>query len=84
MMDEIVNEKTEKVAKSVLLLQNTEVLEINSAGSDKKNPGYSNITLAVTPEEALKLFYAQTNGKITVLLRPILETDVNNLEPYVP
>lgn len=84
MMDEMINEKMQKVSKSVLLLQDTEVLEIDSADADKKSPGYKNITVAVTPEEAVKLFYAQTNGKITVVLRPVLEIDINNISPYAP
>ena len=84
MMDSTANGKTEKASKSVLLLQDKEVLETNSSSSSKNSSGYTNITLAVTPEEAVKLFYAQTNGKLTVALRPVLDTTVNNAAPYAP
>ena len=87
MMDQTKKDGTiEKVAKTVFLLQNTEVLAVSTANSDSDADavGYTNITLAVTPEEAVKLFYAQTNGKLTAVLRPVLETDVSNIAPYAP
>lgn len=84
MMDSIINEKTEKVAKTTLLLQDREVLETGPASAEKGTVGYANITLAVTPEEAVRLFYAQTNGKLTVVLRPILEEEKNEIPPYTP
>ncbi|MCX7614977.1 MAG: Flp pilus assembly protein CpaB [Clostridiales bacterium] len=85
MMDQVKKDGTiEKVAKTILLLQNIEVLSINGANSDTSKLGYSNITLAVTPEEAAKLFYAETSGKVTAVLRPILETDVKSMAPYAP
>lgn len=74
----------EKISKTVLLLQNTEVLAVSTANSDAKEVGYTNITLAVTPEEAVTLFYAMTSGKITAVLRPILATDVSSIAPYTP
>jgi pilus assembly protein CpaB len=75
-----------KVSKTVLLLQNIEVLVVNVALTDKetKPTAYKNITLAVTPQEALELFYAQINGRITVVLRPPLSTDAAELSPYAP
>jgi len=76
----------DKQSKTLMLLQNIEVLLTStaSASADPKAVGYKNITLAVTPEEALQLFYAQTNGKLTVVLRPILETGIISGPPYAP
>lgn len=73
-----------KVAKTVLLLQNITVLATNSSTKDQKTTGYTNITLAVTPQEAIELFYAQTNGKLTVVLRPVLDTEIYSIFPYSP
>ncbi len=77
---------TTKESKTVLLLQNIEVLVTSTAtlNSDGKSKGYTIITLAVTPEEALKLFYAQVNGRFNVILRPNSETNLNNTQPYAP
>lgn len=74
----------DKISTSFLLLQNIEVLKTNAVLSDKQSAGYTNLTLSVTPEEAEKLFYAQVNGKLTVALRPILDTNLSNIGPYVP
>ena len=75
-----------KSSQSVLLLQNIEVLVTSTAMLNEKGngTGYTIITLAVTPEEALKLFHAQVNGRITVTLRPDTDTNVVSLGPYKP
>jgi pilus assembly protein CpaB len=84
MVDKTLVDKTEKVAKSMLLLQNVEVLATASSSTDEEAKGYTNITVAVSPEEAVKLFYAQVNGKLTAVLRPVLESDLSTVTPYAP
>lgn len=73
-----------KTAKTILLLQNVMVLSTNTSLKDQKAGSYTNITLAVTPDEAVKLFYAQTNGKLTAILRPVLENEIYNVSSYIP
>lgn len=84
MMDKLVEDKIERVEKSVLLLQDVEVLQAGPAVKADSNSGYTSITVAVTPEEAVKLFYVQTAGKLTAVLRPVLSEDTVSVAPYEP
>ncbi len=89
LFDQTTNGLVTKVPKSVILLQNIEVLVLGKATvtgeeSAENAKNYTVITLAVTQEEALKLFYAQTNGKLTVVLRPGLDGNLGNVTPYTP
>ena len=74
-----------KISKTVMLLQNIEILATATASENAAGAaGYSTITLAVADEEAMRLFYAQINGQVTLLLRPHLETTVEDFTEYAP
>ena len=72
-----------KLSYTIMLLENTPVLAVDNvfseagkAGSD--NPAYKTITLQVTPEEAMELSMAQSEGEIRAILRsPVDEDDAN-------
>ncbi len=76
-----------KISKTVLFLQNIEILATATASQNSNGAGttgYSTVTLAVTASEAVRLFYAQINGKLTVILRPYLESAREEVGPYAP
>jgi len=78
----------EKIATTMMVLENVEVLLTGTYSAeppkdDKTKAGeYTAVTLAVTPEEALKLSYFITEGKLRVLLRSTLDKSVTNTPPY--
>jgi pilus assembly protein CpaB len=45
------------------------------------NPGASTVTLALTPEEAEKIYLAEANGRIRLAVRPFGENDVVDVAP---
>ena len=62
-----------------LLLQNVMVLAVGTtditSDSVKKNENVKTVTLALEPREAVELRVAQTEGRITLMLRPQKPTD---------
>ncbi|MDP4110468.1 MAG: Flp pilus assembly protein CpaB, partial [Bacillota bacterium] len=82
-----VSEKTERgevatVNKGFMLLQNIEVLKTGAGGSGAA--GNTNVTVAVEPEDAVKLFYAANFGRLTFALRPALDKSTRNIPAYKP
>lgn len=80
--------ETQKVATTIMVLENIEVLltgiyatEPNKDDKTKVTE-YTAVTLAVSPEEALKLSYFITEGKLRVILRPVLDKGITNIPPY--
>lgn len=72
-----------KIEKTILAYQNITVLKTGSKNTDK-NSAYSNVTLAMTPEQAVSLYYAQLSGRVTLVLRPVLDTETKDIPPYSP
>ncbi|MHB1315739.1 MAG: Flp pilus assembly protein CpaB [Christensenellales bacterium] len=72
------------VTISVSLVENLLVLEAGSKKTEENTEatGYTTITLSATPEEVLKINYAATNGKLRLVLRPILDNKIVNPEDY--
>lgn len=71
---------------SVMLVQDLEVLAAGTnikQNSDGTSTSYANVTLAVTPEQALTINFATTNGSIRLLLRSPLDNAIENLKPKV-
>lgn len=68
---------------STSLVENVLVLEVGTkmAKSDSA-ASYTTVTLSVTPAEALKINYAATNGKLRLVLRPILDDRIVNPGDY--
>lgn len=64
---------------TVTLFQN--VLVLDMGGGKAKGASISTVTLALNPQEAAFLNYAQQQGKIRLLLRPPLETETQVLPP---
>ena len=65
-------------AVSTMLVENIQVLRtgVNTLSStDSAGALYSSVTLMVTPDQALKINYAATNGKLRLLLRNIFDTE---------
>lgn len=69
------NEAGESKTVSTALVENLLVLEVGTKplSTDTTEKNYTTITLSATTEEALKINYAATNGKLRILLRPILD-----------
>ena len=78
----------EKVATTMMVLENVEVMLTGTYTAEQpkddkvKSSDYTAVTLAVSPEEALKLSYFITEGKLRVLLRSNLDKSVTNTQPY--
>ena len=69
------NEAGESKTVSTSLVENLLVLEagVKPTAADTSVKNYTTITLSATTEEALKINYAATNGKLRLLLRPVLD-----------
>lgn len=69
---------------STSLVENLLVLEIGTSlqtsETDKLN--YKTVTLSATPEQVLKLNYALSNGKLLLVLRPILDNEIVSPPDY--
>lgn len=90
----IVNKKTkqkeeEKKDVITILFQNIQILAVGtifepigapSAYEQQQQSNALKVTLAVTPEEASLLTFAQTNGKLQLSLRAPTENDIWNVE----
>ncbi|MFZ5974781.1 MAG: Flp pilus assembly protein CpaB [Bacillota bacterium] len=69
---------------STMLVENVPVLQTGTKvpkSTDSAN-SYTTVTLSVTPQEALKINYAATNGKLRLLLRPVLDKKAANPKNY--
>jgi len=88
MIDAITEKGKTKVPASMFSLQNIEVIATGissaSASTDGKPSSYATVTLAVTPEEALRLDYCVSEGKVRLILRPVLDNGINTILPYAP
>jgi pilus assembly protein CpaB len=86
-VDVINTVRGEKEPYSQTILQNMLVLGIDGIDQrdpEKKNIVSSTVTLAVTPEEAMKLSLAQQMGELRLVLRPPDDTEKVNLKPTTP
>ena len=77
---------TDSIPESIIAAENIEVLAtgMNNTRTDDKGSNYTSVTLAVTPDEAVRLNYASTEGKLRLLLRPVLDNKADNAAPYTP
>ncbi len=86
------------VVRVETLYQNLRILAVQQAYVDNETPyddtvrgappqdgGANNITLALTPEQAQKIWLLQvaTNVAVTVTLRPYQEADIESLRPII-
>lgn len=71
-------------ATSTALVENLLVLEtgVKQSSSNTEQSGYSAVTLSATPEDAVKINYAATNGNIRLLLRPVLDNKIEKPADY--
>lgn len=75
-------EETKKCAS--MLLQNQEIVAldnrlVNSAEVESETT-YETVTLAITPEDVLKLISAQENGSIRLILRPQSDEEIKEID----
>lgn len=66
---------------STCLVENLLVLEVGAKLSDETQ-SYTTVTLSATTEEALKINYATSNGKLRLVLRPVLDNKVLAPDDY--
>lgn len=74
----------EKIPMSLIILQNIEVLATGSSitvAADGKSVAYSTITLSLTPDEALTINLAASNGKLRLILRSPLDEEIVDIKP---
>ena len=68
---------------SSVLVENVLVLQVGTKQSSNSTAGsYSTVTLSATPEEVLKINYASSNGKLRLVLRPVLDNIIVNPQQY--
>lgn len=76
-------DKTRVVAENLLILAAAREIESKS-GEKKDMKSFSSMTLAVRPEEALKITLAEEKGSLRLLLRPALpENSVGEIEQLI-
>lgn len=68
---------TRTVLASRTLLQNVEVLAVGSALGRDVSPEYATVTLMTTPEDAVKLSFAEFAGAVRVVLRSSVDGDIS-------
>lgn len=74
-------------AVSTLLVENVLVLRTGlkeAAATDSMSAAYTTVTLSVTPEQAVRINYAGTNGKVRLVLRPVLDEGSVNVADFPP
>lgn len=68
------------IPASEMVLENIKVLEIGSrvqnASAEEPTYSYGSVTLSVSPEDALKLYYAISYGRVYLLLRAPQDNDI--------
>lgn len=74
-VDVISTMSKESVVTTSLLLQKVKVIRVGSSSPAGQPPSakYETVTLSLTPDDAVKLSYAATNGVIRLTLRPLLD-----------
>lgn len=74
-------QSVDKVPTSVMLLQNIEILSTGADASAGKTGAYSTVTLAVSPQDALKINLASVSGKLSLSLRSPLDKNTGKYTP---
>ena len=66
---------TKNQPASTMIAQNLLVLQTGTKAkkTTESAEGYTAVTLAAKPQDALKINYAATNGKLALVLRPVLD-----------
>ena len=68
------------IPASEMVLENIKVLETGSraqnAAAEEPTYSYGSVTLSVSPEDALKLYYAISYGRVYLLLRTPQDNDI--------
>ncbi len=83
MADEVNDPNGKSKPISVCLVENLLVLQVGSKqSSTNTKESYTTVTLSATPEEALKINLAATNGKIRLILRPMLDNKIVDPDDY--
>ncbi len=74
----------EDIPAGKMVLQNIEVLVVSTQPLNEKEESsqYTIVTLAVTPEEAVKLFFVTVNGRISLVLRGDQDSDIVEIPIY--
>lgn len=68
---------------STCLVENLLVLEAGAKQlADEETQSYTTVTLSATTEEAVKINYATSNGKLRLVLRPVLDNKVVAPDDY--
>jgi pilus assembly protein CpaB len=81
------NEGEVSYAVSTMLCENLLVLKtgLKTIGStDSASALYSSVTLSVTPDDALKINYAASNGRLRFVLRPVLDGTIVKPADFPP
>lgn len=77
-------QSVDRTPTSMMLLQNIEVLAAGSNTSSNSKTTSGSVTLAVKPEDTLKLHLACTSGKIRLILRYPLDKNTSSYSYQVP
>jgi len=75
---------TSGYAVSSLMAQNLLVLKTGLHAADAADTGavYTTVTLAVSPEQAVRINFAATNGKVRLALRPVLDEESVEVDDF--
>ena len=80
-------DKENQVPTSFIAVQNIEVLATGKSikvDNNGEQTEYTNITVAVTPDEALSINLVAANGQMRLLLRSPLDKNNVNINPKIP
>jgi len=75
---------TKNQPASTMIAQNLLVLQTGTkvTKATESSEGYTSVTLAAKPQDALKINYAATNGKLALVLRPVLDDNKVSTKNY--
>ena len=82
-IDLIVNTTVDEMNVSRYQVENLLVLRLgNNVPVEEQGAMYQTMTLAATPEQILKINHGINNGRVTYVLRSVVDRDEENIEPY--
>ncbi len=71
-VDIIASHVKDKVGETSVLVQNVNILSVgNKEGFGEEKPGYTNITVELSPADCVRLYNETLNGFVTVVLRGV-------------
>ena len=82
-IDLIINTTVDEINESRYQVENLLVLRLgNNVPAEEQGAMYQTMTVAATPEQILKINHGINNGRVTYVLRSVVDRDEEQVEPY--